>query len=315
MKTLLEKYLRPVSAPEGGGGGGDGGASGAANSGAAPGAGGAGGQGGGAAPGGTSTGGEPPAPYRPEGLADEWSGASDKETIDKLFGVAKGYRDRDGARGVPEKPDAYHTFDVDKLVADKAIDPSMKPHIEALAKDPIMGAVSAYAFEHKVPVPVMQGIIAKAFSEAQKAGIMEPMLDEKAERAALVPDAAKGKPQAEQDQAVDARLKANEDWVKLMMAPGADGKASLPKEVGENALLMLMDTAQGNQFLEWVRAKVEGGGTGPSAAGQGGAQSGDASREQLRADMKALDAKRGTPDWTPQKHEALMERYRKAFPD
>ncbi|MDZ7822577.1 MAG: hypothetical protein U5K75_00060 [Ahrensia sp.] len=42
----------------------------------------------------------------------------------------------------------------------------------------------------------------------------------------------------------------------------------VPKEVGENAALMLLDTAAGVQFLEWVQSSQNG--AAPSGIGYGG---------------------------------------------
>lgn len=46
--------------------------------------------------------------YRPEGLPDHWAGTTDKETIDKLYKVADGFRkDLSKSKNVPEKLDDY----------------------------------------------------------------------------------------------------------------------------------------------------------------------------------------------------------------
>jgi hypothetical protein len=72
----------------------------------------------------------------------------------------------------------------------------------------------------------MQKLVGTLFAEAHKAGILEPLVDP-AERAALLPESAKNLPKDKQDAAIEARLKENEDFVKLLMKPGADGKPLL----------------------------------------------------------------------------------------
>jgi hypothetical protein len=329
MKDLLARFA-PCRAAEGAGGGAAGaappagGAPPAAGAGS-PAAGGAGGAGAGApaaappaaagaAPpaGGTPPAATPPAgPYRPEGLADTLFGENDQETIDKLAGALKGYRDRDATKGVPETADAYAKFDPEKLLGDLKLDVAVAPHLKELVDDPIMKAIGAFGLERKIPAADLQGVVAVAFAEAQKSGILDTV-DPVKERAALLPEAAKSLPQAQQDAAIEARLQANEDFVKLLGQPGADGKPQLDPKVGEHALLMLMDTAQGNQFIEFFRSQMTGGDRAqplPGAAGDKGSVA--SQREALRTRAALPENTFGDPKFNRASWDQLQADYRK----
>lgn len=283
MRNLLDKYLQPLRAPD------EPAAPPAAPPASPPAAPGGGGNQPPAAPPvtppATPPAGDPaPAagPYRPQGLPETMFGDDDKGTIDKMKTALDGYRTRDSERGVPDKPDAYIAIDAKKLVGDMKLDAAVEPYLAELAKDPLMKAAADIALAEKIPVGAMQKLVGTLFAEAHKAGILEPLVDPAKERAALLPDSAKSLPKDKQDAAIEARLKANEDFVKVLTKPGADGKALLDPKVGENALLMLMDTAQGNQFLEFFREQMTGAGKAAVLAGGVSAGAAAGTREALR---------------------------------
>ncbi|MBX3580073.1 MAG: hypothetical protein KF723_22955 [Rhizobiaceae bacterium] len=297
MKALLEKYL-PVRAPEdggggqGGGAGGEGGGSGGQAGGAGGGDGGQGGSGAAAA-----------AAYRPDGLADNLFGKSDKETIDLLHGAVKGYRDRDAAKDMPDKPEGYLSFEgVDAKAF--TLDQQFQPHFDLLAKDAGALAAAAVAKEHGVPRPVFLNAMQAMLGAAKEAGVLEPVVDAKAERAALLPETHKNAPEAEQSKAIDARMTANEDFIKLMVQNGGLDKAD-----AEYLQLMTFDSAKGHRFMEWVRSKVQAGGAGPGAHGAGGG--GGDTAESLRAEMALPKHTSGHPDFDPKSYAAFNERYKK----
>lgn len=301
MKNLLERYL-PLRSPEGGGGGGgDGG-------GAAPG-GGAADPGGAAAPGGAAGGeggsGGPAAsqPYRPDGLPDTMYGKDDRETIDKVHKALQGYRERDAARVVPDKPDAYRAFDM------ATVPDALKPHLEGLAQDPLFDAVSKVAMEEKIPVATMQKLTTALYAQAAEAGILEAVVDPVAERTALLPENAKALPKDQQDAAIDARLQANEDFVNLMVTNGLD------KDVAEHGLLMLMDTAKGNQLIEFFANKVTGGDRAQPMSGHGNHAGGNDARAALRAQMGAPEMNPQHPAFDRAKYDALDAEYKKLIGD
>ena len=264
---------------------------------------------GGASPTAAAAAAAPVAPYRPEGLPDNLYGKTDQETIDNLKKVADGYRTRDAERQVPDDPAAYKAFDLEKVA------PEIKPHIEALANDPLFDKVAGKAKELGISVPALHALTAELYGSAQAGGIFADMVDPVAERQALIPAGFENKPQAEQDAAIDARVKANEDFVNLLVknSTGADGKplpGGLTKEVADNAVFMLGCDAKGNQFLEYVRSLTTAGGAQPFAGGGSGA--GD-TRETLRAEMAKPEMQPGHPKFSREAYDALDLRYQKLF--
>ncbi|RWN47177.1 MAG: hypothetical protein EOS03_12530 [Mesorhizobium sp.] len=307
MKHLLEKYL-PMRENEGGGGGG--GAAAAAPAAADP-AGGAGGAAAAAPAGGSNdaaAAADPAAaaaaaaaagPYRPAGLPDTMFGKDDRETIDKQHKALEGYRQRDSA--VPDKPEAYSAFEIDK--APEAI----RGHLQELAKDPLFGAVAKVAHEEKVPVGVLHKLTSALYAQAAEAGILEAPLDVAAERAALLPEAAKSLPKAQQDAAIEARMQANQDFVTLMQQQG------LPKEVADHGLLMLMDTAKGNQLIEFFASKMTGADKAQPFGGAGAGAGVADQRAALRAEMAAPEMNPQHPKFNRAAYDALDQKYKAMF--
>lgn len=296
MQTLLERYL-PLRAPEDGSGAGDGGADPGAGGGSSGDPGGQAAGDGGAAPPPADAG--APGPYRPEGLPDTMFGENDQQTIDKLHQAVKGYRERDSQRQVPESTDAYREFKLDDLPE------AVRPHLEALAKDPLFDAVSQVALDEKVPASTMQKITAKLYEQAAEMGILDHVVDPVKERQALLPETAANLPKAEQDKAIDARLQANEDWIKLQVQNG------LPQDVADHGLLMLMDTAQGNQLIEFFMSKMTGGDRAQPLPGEGSGNSRTNQRDQLRARLAAPEMQAGHPRFNQQAYDTLMGDYRR----
>ncbi|MDG4894624.1 hypothetical protein P9272_13685 [Mesorhizobium sp. WSM4976] len=300
MRKILDRYL-PVRNAEGGAGGGGGG--GAAGGETAGGAGGAaadaqGGSNDAAAAAAAAAGANQP--YRPQGLPDTMFGKDDRETIDKMHNALNGYRQRDSA--VPNDAAAYNAFEIDKAPE------TIRPHLQALAQDPLFGAVAKVAMEEKIPVATMHKLTTALYAQAAEAGILEALVDPAAERTALLPDAAKSLPKAQQDAAINARLQANEDFVKLMVQNG------LPKEVADHGLLMLMDTAKGNQLLEFFASKVTGGDRAQPFAGGGANAGGQNEREQLRAELAKPEMNPQHPKFNKAAFEALDQRYQRLIP-
>ena len=299
MRNLLERYLPMRDAAGDGGGGGAGAGGQGANAGAGAGAAAAAGDG---SNGVAAAAGQP---YRPQGLPDTMFGKDDRETMDKMATALAGYRTRDSERAVPDNVDAYAQFD-----AASAPD-FLKGHLPSLAKDPAFAAAAAVAKENGVPVKTMHAMTTALYQAAHEAGILEPPVNTEAERAALLPETHKNSPKAEQDAAIEARLQANEDFIKLLTKPGADGKSQLDPKVGENALLMLMDTAAGNQFLEFVRGMATGDGRAQPLTQGAGAGAGNNEREQLRAELARPEMDPQHPKFDPAAYAALDERYKK----
>src|SRR5690606_14057973 len=160
----------------------------------------------------------------------------------------------------------------------------------------------------KVPVGAMQKIVTTLYGEAVKAGVFEGFVDEKAERSQLLPETAKALPADQQDAAINARMQGNEDFVKLL----SQGEGGLPKEIGEHALWMLMDTAKGNLFLEFIKGKLTGADRAhpqPGAGAAGGAT--ETRRAQLRAELAKPEMQPQHPKFDRAAHDALDAEYRK----
>ena len=298
MRNLLERYLPLRDAAGDGGGGGAGAGGQGANAGAGAGAAAAAGDGANGAAAAAQ-------PYRPQGLPDTMFGKDDRETMDKMAGALAGYRTRDSERAVPDTVEAYSQFDA-------ATAPDfLKDHLPSLAKDPAFAAAAAVAKENGVPVKTMHAMTTALYKAAHEAGILEPPVNVEAERTALLPETHKTASKADQDKAIDARMQANEDFIKLLGQPGADGKPQLDPKVGEHALLMLMDTAAGNQFLEYVRGALTGEGRAqPLTQGNAGGN-GQNEREQLRAELAKPEMDPQHPKFDPAAYAALDERYKK----
>lgn len=301
MRKLLDRYLMPMRAPEDGGapGGGEpaGGSPAASGEPPAP----------AADPGGASAApGQPvtpppvtPDPYRPDGLAENYHGKDDRETIDKLNQAVKGYRDRDASRQVPENFEGYRDFTGVELPE------TLRPHIESLSNDPIFDAAGKEALKHGVGRQAMQAITTAVYSAAAESGMLEPPVDVAAERQQLLPEGYTAAPKAEQDRAINARLQANEDFVKLQVTNGKMSQAD-----GDHVLGMLMDTAAGNRFLEYFRSVTTGDSPQPAA---GGGTGGDDRGKALKAELAALEKTKGTPAWDRGKYDALMSEYRSHY--
>lgn len=226
----------------------------------------------------------PPAgAYRPDGLADNLYGKTDHETIDNLAKALKGYRDRDAkGGGVPDKAEGY--LDVGAAVPDKA-----KGYFEALKDDPVFNKIAGIAKDAGVSKGQFGALLGAFLEGNAEAGMFDPLIDVAAERSALIPDAAKSLPKAEQDAAIDKRMNDNVAWLKAMEAQG------LPKDAASYLQTMTFDTAKGHQFVEWVRGKLEGAGIHPVGGGTGGAnQSLAALKQEMVTNAKY---RVGSPDY------------------
>ncbi|MDW5313731.1 hypothetical protein [Rhizobium sp. PL01] len=197
--------------------------------------------------------------YKPEHLPDTMLGKSNKETLDNAAKALKGYRDRDAANNVPDTRDAYAEFAGD-------IAEPIKPHLETLKADPLFARVADKALAMKVPVPVYQGLVQEFLSVSQEMGLMEPIVDAAAEKAALLPETAKHLSAPEQTQAIEQRMNTNFAFLDAMVARGAD-KGGIAKDDADFAKAMLGDSAKGHRIFEWM-AKTAAGGAGGGPAMQ-----------------------------------------------
>lgn len=216
--------------------------------------------------------------YKPEGLPDTMFGKSDKETLDNAAKALKGYRDRDAANSIPDKAEAYGEFAGE-------IPDTIKPHLDTLKADPLFGRVAEKALALRVPLPAYQGLVQEFLSVSAEMGLMEPIVDVAAEKAALLPETAKHLPDTEQKAAIEQRMNTNFAFLDAMVARGAQN-GGIAKEDADFAKAMLGDSAKGHRIFEWM-AKTAGGGSGrgPAMNINGGNKSADP-----KADLQARAA-------------------------
>lgn len=271
MRDLLDKYLN--SYPRDGAGTGGGGA--------------------GGAPGGDL--------YFPEGFPEQMHGKDGRETLDNAWKALKGYRDKDATRDVPADPAGYLSLEGLK---DFTLDETVKPHFEALKTDKSALAMFEKAKEHGLDRRATLDIWQAGMKALADGGMLEPMIDPAAERAALLPEAAKSLPKAEQDAAIDRRMKENYDFLDLMSQ-----NRGLPKEARDHAEMMLGDSAKGHAFLEWMRGQVQGGQAGPGAHGNG--QGGGDTADSLKAEAAKPELTPGHPKFDKAAYAEHLERYKR----
>lgn len=263
-----------------------------------------------------SPGGEPPAGaapvapagsvYRPEGLPDHMLGKSDSETIDNMKKALDGYRARDADQKIPDDPKAYAEFSGE-------IPETIKPHIEKLTGDPLYDRVASTAAKLKLSVPQYQGLVMEMMSASAEMGLLEPPINEAAEKAALVPESARHLPETEQKAAREKRMTENFAYLDQMVALGKD-KGGLSQDAADYAKAMLGDTARGHEFIEFLRGQGAGGHKGPAMEFNGGAG---------RADPKAEISRRaalpentwGNPKFDQQSYDQLQADRRKVYGD
>jgi hypothetical protein len=220
------------------------------------------------------------ADYWPEGLDPALKGADSKTTLDNMAKSFKGYRDKIASRNVPETAEGY--ADISKLGDQFKVDPKNAPHFEALKADPVFAEIAKQAHEDGVPQIAMANMYQKALNAMSEAGLLEPPIDLVAEKAALVPDAAKSLPPAEQELAVQKRLNENYAFLDLMVQ-----NRGMPKDVAQHLELSLGDSAKGHTAIEWFKAQLQQGGSAAGAHGSGG---GAVTAESIRTEQARIDA-------------------------
>lgn len=311
MKDLLNIYSSILRSPDDGGAGGaaaaDAGGAAAASAAAAAAAGaassGAGGTAAGGAPDATPAA-TPPDIYRPEGIADHLLGKSNNETIDNLNKALVGYRDRDAQNKVPEQAEAYSDFGPD-------VAPEIAPHIETLKGDPIYSRMANYALENKIPLPVYQGLVKQFMSAGQEMGLLEPPVDAAAEKAALIPEAARHLSPAEQSVARNKRMEENNSFIDAAVRadPAKDG--GIDKDTADYVKAMLGDTARGHKFIEYVKTLAGGN---QQQVYMGGAGAGVADPKAEISRRQGLPENTwGSPKFNQASYDALQQDLRKVY--
>lgn len=239
-------YQQKLYAAEGGAGGGGTGAGAGADAGAGDGAGTAGADGEGAGAGAGAEGAKgagtaaaaaaAAAAYRPEGLPDHLYGASDKETIEKLYKTFDGFRKAQSERGeVPGEAKGY-TFEPAEAV---------KPYMETLESDKFFDRVKGFALKAQIPAKQFGGFINDVLNEMIAGDLVQSPWNPETERAALVPNE---KDPAKRATEADRIVRENIALVDQWKAQG------LPDDV-HKFLTTSLDHAAANKLVDWIAAR------------------------------------------------------------
>lgn len=200
------------------------------------------------------------APYRPAGLPDHYMGANDQETMDKMSNALAGYRNQ--TSDVPADAAGYKEF--------AKIDDAIKPHMDTIIADPLFDRMTSYAKEKGLGKGVFQDLVSTYIGVAAEMGILEPPLDVAKEQEQLTPENARHLPAPEQAKARDARMADNLAFLDLQLSKDGGKDGGLSKETIDFTKMMMGDRAAGHQLIEFMRAKVSGGGKGPLLNPDGG---------------------------------------------
>jgi hypothetical protein len=118
--------------------------------------------------------------YRPEGLADDFAGETDQETIDKLLaGVTEATKRADGLRkklgeGVPKSADEYPELSFSEDFVSKHGNPAPKD-------DPVLDIVKSKAMEAGISAEAYNGFVTGVLEAAAEKGLLEAPFDPNAE--------------------------------------------------------------------------------------------------------------------------------------
>lgn len=235
------------------------------------------------------------APYIPEGLADNFKGGSDKETIDKLYGhvksiaaptpyypegLAESYRGKTDKETLdklhqdivsrpkaPEKPEGYTLELPDPL----------KARFGDLKDDPVLPMWQRVAHKNGLDQKAYQGAFVDLYTEMEKAGLV---VDGKGELKKLEP---KEGDEVQRAAAAKQRVATATGFGKALVARHgfSDGEGA--------ALAELAATANGVTLIEKLMAKF--GETGVTVGGTPAGAVGTAYEQQVAAMYPSLTKK------------------------
>lgn len=241
MWTLLDRYGVLRSPEDGGGGGGDGGAGGWT---------------------------------APEGVPEQFRGATADETLGKVLG---GYNELNtrteglrtklaGLPKAPEKPDLYEYTPSDRL----------KPFFGDLASNPAFGLFRTAAHKHGIPQAAFAGILEDVYGPMAEKGLLPAPFDPKAELKTFASELGL-------DQAGATKALTDADaFAKGLTAQLKDVPEKMKEQVND-LLLGLTDTAAGNVLLRALSGRLAENGI--RIGGEG-----SAAGEITAEDLKTLDA-------------------------
>jgi hypothetical protein len=213
--------------------------------------------------------------YRPEGLPDHLYGASEKETLDKVWGAYKGARDAIGALGeVPKSPDDYK-FEWSEKV---------KPYEANLKDDKFLGKVRGIAHELKIPTKQFATLLDRVMSEMIAGDMVAEPFDATREIAALVPDV---KDPAERMKQADAMSR------EAIARVEAWKEQDMPEDAA-TFLLSMMDRAPAIKLANWIADRA-----GEARPALNGHQAGGVTESQLDQMMDDPRGELGNAKYDP----------------
>lgn len=224
-------------------------------------------------------------------------GQTDRETIDKLFKVNKGFRDAQAsAPKPPEKPDGY-TFNWGERIT--------KDFGGVAADDVVLGRFKELAHEHGFTQKQMEAIPKLMEFMAEK-DLLDRPVDTKGLLKSLAPANFRGTPE-EIEAKGGERLRTAETWIKQLKPEGgfSDGM--------KNELRLLTATADGIAVVERL---MNAGFTQSVTPGGGGQQSGgNLTLAQLNARLADPRNDAMDPKFDPAYAEETRQGFRKLYPN
>lgn len=243
-------------------------------------------------PGNTNT---PPAPYYPEGLPEHLRGATERETLDKLFAEQTSLRETLSKNGkVPDDPKAYK-FEFEGDPAKNIFD------LEAERSQKAIGMFKEVAKEF-VFTDKQFNAVPKFLEKAVEAGLIEAPQSTEAILESMAPEGTSGSPE-EIRAAGGARLTQ-----ALNTVEAAVGNGKLPAAIGEELKLMVSSPA-GLSALEYLMQH------NVTNANQTGGQGGGSAvtSKDLQARMADPKNDRNNNDYDPEYAKETMRLYKEHY--
>lgn len=149
--------------------------------------------------------------YRPEGLPDQFHGANDRETIDKMFGALKGYREKQATAEPPPKTVDEYKFEWSDTV---------KGYVDTLekVKDPLFQGVKEDLLAAGIPSAQANKLMNGLLGRLLTMDVLEKPIDIEAEKVRLAPPEARNLSPQERDKAAQVRIGNNVAFVNQLVA-------------------------------------------------------------------------------------------------
>ena len=203
--------------------------------------------------------------YRPEGMPDHFLGKDDRETVDKLFKAADGFRREAAERGtVPKEATAYAFETSEKL----------KPFVAGFDKDPVYNAARDIAHKAGMTDKVFQKFIPGFLESMIDNGMVGQSMNGDEMLVSLAPASMKDATPEEKKTAGAKRVTDTLAWVD-----GAKTQGNMPPAVADYLSTIAADDPKAIGLVDWLRGSAHE----PRPAMQGGNVPGGTSEEALKA--------------------------------